>query len=250
MERARTRSIREFILARAAEDPRGLARRIAEAYGISRQAANRHLDQLVDDGLLEQSGRTRARVYRLKRTSSLSRELRVTPVLRSDRVWEDHIAPHLSADRVAFRELCRGAFGELVRNAIEHAHASWIRFTFANSARDIDITVADDGVGIFHALARPLDAGSPGEAAEKMAAQAQARAADSPSARLFLLARNFHTFLIRSGGSVLAFDRDTDRWSAGDDDVPEAGTSVAFRARRQSEDEPKRPVREQASIPR
>jgi hypothetical protein len=66
------------------------------AYGISRQAANRHLDTLVDSGVLEQEGATRSKKYRLRRSSLLNRELRVTPVLNPDRLWDDHIAPVLA----------------------------------------------------------------------------------------------------------------------------------------------------------
>jgi hypothetical protein len=234
MEHARTQTIREFILDQAARDPRGLARRIGEAYGISRQAANRHLDLLVAAGLIEETGQTRARVYRLKRTSALSRELRVTPVLNADRVWEDHIAPVLSSDKPGVRDLCRGAFGELVRNAVEHADASWINFSFASNARDIDVTVADDGNGIFQVLLRPLGAASPRDAAARIANLCNARAPESPVARLALLARNFQQFSIRSASFVLTFDRDEDTWTVSDDESPQKGTAVSFRMRRPS----------------
>ncbi|HEX5131353.1 MAG TPA: hypothetical protein VFX92_02575 [Candidatus Krumholzibacteria bacterium] len=232
MERARTLSIREFILDAAAADPRSLARRVATAYGISRQAANRHLDLLVESGHLEQSGKTRARVYRLRRTSSLTRELRVTPVLNPDRVWEDHVAPVLSADGAAVRDLCRGAFGELVRNAAEHAGASWITFSFSNNARDIDVTVSDDGAGFFTRMAGALGASTPRGAADRFAELSNARATDSPGARLALLGRNFHTFQIWSGPAQLRFDREADHWSAADAAEPRPGTTVAFRLRR------------------
>ena len=234
MERLRTHTIREFILDQVARDPRGLARRIREAYGISRQAANRHLDLLVAAGLLEQTGQTRAREYRLRRMSSLSREVRVTPVLNPDRVWDDHIAPSLSSDKPGLRDLGRGAFGELVRNAIEHAGASWIRFSFTNNARDVDIAVADDGVGIFSNLQKPLGTNSPRAAAEMVARLANARALDSPATRLVLLARNFQTFAIHSAGLALKFDRDSGTWSLGDDTTAQQGTTAAFRMHRSS----------------
>jgi DNA-binding transcriptional ArsR family regulator len=232
MERARTELIREFILDQTRANPRGVARRVAQAYGISRQAANRHLDLLVEAGLLEQSGQTRAREYRLRVNSSLARELRVTPVLNPDRVWEDHIAPVLAHDRTSVRDLCRGAFGELVRNAAQHSGAAWITFSFTNNARDITITVADDGLGIFSGLQRMLGAASPREAAEKIASLARVRAVDAPTARLALLARNFHTFTIESGAAVVRFDRATDTWSVTDRPTLQPGTAVGFCLRR------------------
>lgn len=232
MERNRTHTIRDFILDQAAMNPRGLARRVAEAYGISRQAANRHLDLLVDAGLLEQAGQTRAKTYHLKRTSSLSREVRVTPVLNAGRLWEDHIAAILSHDAPALREICRVAFDELMRNAVAHAGASWIRFSFVSNARDIDISVTDDGRGILSLLAPSLGARTPRETAEMLANLANARSTDSPAARLVLLARNFQSFAIRSAGVALSFDRNADHWRVEDDDTSRKGTAISFRARR------------------
>ena len=250
MERSRTRTIRDFILDEAAMNPMGLARRIAEAYGISRQAANRHLDLLVESGLLEESGQTRARVYNLKRTSSLSRELRVTPVLNPERVWEDHIAPILASERPGVRDLCRGAFGELVRNAVEHAGASWIQFSFANNARDIDLAVSDDGAGIFDTLGRLLGATSPREAAAMVANLANARAADSPVARLALLARNFQWFTIRSAGVALTFSQNSGAWTVGEDESARRGTMVAFQLRRPATTAHRAPLRRGAAVTR
>ncbi len=250
MERTRTQNIREFILDQAAMNPMGLARRIAEAYGISRQAANRHLDLLVEAGLLEQSGQTRARVYRLKRTSSLSREVRVTPVLNPARVWEDHIAPVLASDTPAVRDLCRGAFGELMGNAVDHAGASWIQFSFTNNARDIDIVVADDGAGIFEMLRQPLGAASAQEAAAMLANLANARAADSPLARLVLLARNFQSFAIRSAGVALAFSLKHGTWTVSDDPQGRKGTAIAFRLRRPNGAASRTPLRRGTAVTR
>jgi DNA-binding transcriptional ArsR family regulator len=109
--------------------------------GYRDRAANRHLDALVEAGVLEEEGATRSREYRLRRTSLLNRELRVTPVLNADRLGDDHIAPVLAADRAGVRDLCRGAFGELIRNVIAHAQAQWITVAFAATARHLDITV-------------------------------------------------------------------------------------------------------------
>lgn len=250
MEHSRTRSIRDFILEGAALNPLGLARRVAEAYGISRQAANRHLDLLVEAGLLEQTGQTRARAYRLRRTSSLAREVRVTPVLNPRRLWEDHIAPVLASDTAQTRDLCRGAFAELVQAAAERAGASWIQFSFANNARDIDVSVSDDGAPLFQLLQPPLGANSAREAAQLVANLANARAADSPATRLILLARHFHAFAIRSAGVVLAFTPQSAAWTVDDDDTARKGTAISFRLRRPAPVVTHAPVRRGAAATR
>lgn len=232
MERSRTRSIQDFILDHVDDDPRGIARRVAQAYGISRQAANRHLDALVGAGVLDESGHTRARAYALRRSSAVSRELRVTPVLSSSRVWADAIAPILAGDRAIVRETCRGIFKELVENAIRHAGASWISIELATSARQIDLAVTDDGRGIFSALAERFLVATPRGAAEEFARRAQLRSMDSPGARLTLLARGAESFAIASSGIVCEFEAANDLWIVRNSEEVLAGTTVSCRLKR------------------
>jgi len=234
MTRTRTQSIHDFVLDHVAEEPRHVARRVAEAYGISRQAANRHLDAMVEAGLLEEVGQTRAREYRLRRVSSLSRELRVTPVLNADRVWDDHLAPILADDRPAVRDLCRGAFRELIGAAASRTRATWITFSFQATARHIDLAVSDDGAGLFESLAAQIGAASAQDAAETVARHARMRENSLPTSRLVLLARNFESFRIDSSGLSLEFDGNLDTWQVRPGDVTGKGTTVVLRARRRA----------------
>ena len=231
MSRSQTESIREFILDRVADSPRSVAREVALAYRISRQAANRHLDVLVEAGMLDQDGYTRSREYRLRQTSLLNREIRVTPVLNPDRLWDDHIALVLADDRVPVRDLCRGAFAEVLGNVIAHAHASWVTISFATTARDIDVALADDGAGIFHRVGERLALPGPRATAELMSRHANARSTDFPASRLVLLGRNFDSFVISSAGVALVFDAAREAWELRDDDVVK-GTRIAMRLRR------------------
>lgn len=232
MSRPQTESIREFILDCVADGPKSVARQVAQAYGISRQAANRHLDALVASGMLEEAGATRSREYRLRRMSVLNRELRVTPVLNADRLWDDHVAPVLNHDRAAVRDLCRGAFGELVGNAIAHAQAQWITVTFEMTARAVEVSILDDGRGIFNRLAERVGLSDAGEAAELMSRHANDRSTDFPATRLFLLGRHFESFTITSAGRSLVFDSVQEAWFLRDDEPAAPGTRITLRLRR------------------
>jgi DNA-binding transcriptional ArsR family regulator len=229
MSRPQTESIREFILDCVTDGPKSVARQVAQAYGISRQAANRHLDALVDSGVLEQAGATRSKEYRLLRTALLSREIRVTPVLNADRFWDDHMAPVLAHDRAAVRELCRGAFGEVIRNVIAHAQATWITVSFTTTVRHIDVSVGDDGRGIFDRLAQRLGLADAHATAELMSRHANARSTDFPATRLALLGRNFESFVISSPGVSLAYYAATDSWALNNAESPASGTRISMR---------------------
>lgn len=231
MERSRTRTIQSFIIEHVDDDPKGIARRVAQAYGISRQAANRHLDSLVDAGVLDQAGQTRARAYMLRRMAALSRELRVTPVLNPGRVWDDHVMPLLAGDRAMLRETCRGFFTEVIDNAIAHAGASWISFDLITTAREINLSVRDDGRGLFNSLADKLRASSPHAAAEVFVEHARARSSNGAGATLILLARGLDAFSIASFGAACEFDGASDTWSMVPSDV-DSGTRVTCRLQR------------------
>ena len=232
MVRSQTTSIREFILDCVASGPRSVARQVAQAYGISRQAANRHLDALVDAGVLEQAGYTRSKEYRLRRASLLNREVRITPVLNPERLWDDHMAPVLGYDRREVRDLCRGAFGDIVRNVIEHAQANWITVSFSMTARHVDVGVRDDGRGFFAGVGERMGVAEARECALLLSRHANARSTDFPAVRLTLLARNFETFAITSSGVALTYVAAEDAWSAREDESEADGTRVSFRLRR------------------
>lgn len=184
---------------------------------------------MVEEGVLEQEGFTRSKQYRLRRESSLNREVRVTPVLNPERLWDDHIAPVLANDPENLSSLCRGAFRDMIHNVITHAQASWITVSFSATARHIDVAVADDGRGFFNGNREKLGLTSARECAELLMQHANARSMDSPAARLVLLGRNFETFTIASAGVALVFDAPTDAWSVREESIPEEGTRVALR---------------------
>ncbi len=241
MKRSRTRLIHEFILDHVSEDGIGVAGRIAKAYGISRQAANRHLDGLIGHGLLMETGSTRAKRYELRPTGALTREFRITPVLNADRVWDDHVAPMLAGERDAVRNLCRAAFNELVRSASSHAGSSWLTMSVSTTARHIDLAVSDDGQGFFVTLAGQFGVQAPRDAAEELARRARARATDHPAARLVLLARNFEWFAVRSSAVELFHGAQSNQWVVREAPATE-GTTVMLRCRHESRDNVRTPA--------
>lgn len=58
----RTKKIREQILRDVIHHPNDIANHIAEIFGISRQAVNKHLQALVADKWLDTSGSTRSKI--------------------------------------------------------------------------------------------------------------------------------------------------------------------------------------------
>src|SRR4051794_28819506 len=86
-ERIRQRAI-ELIV----EDGHRVGTRLAQAVGISRQAANGYLQALVREGLVDAEGTTRARYYTLKVLAEVERRY-PRAGLQEDLVWRELIAP-------------------------------------------------------------------------------------------------------------------------------------------------------------
>lgn len=69
--------IKGFVLGNVREHPRGIVRLAAAEFGLTRQAALYYVNKLIDAGLLEASGNTKAREYKV---SPLSERLADGPV--------------------------------------------------------------------------------------------------------------------------------------------------------------------------
>src|ERR1700723_2483850 len=93
--RARSEDIRGFILEHIGEE--GFANKVSQKFGISRQAANRHLKNLTDEGALVADGKTRKRAYRMAPTASVTFRYEIKPGLAEDVVWREDIQPFLGA---------------------------------------------------------------------------------------------------------------------------------------------------------
>jgi len=227
MTRARTQAIRRFILTHVGEHPGDIASRTRQAYGISRQAVNRHLQALVDDGLLVAGGRTRARAYTLGEVVTIGKRLHVTPLLEEDRAWREYGAPQLAGRDPVVRELCRFAFSEVVNNVLDHADARHMRIAIGTNPANAVVTISDDGSGIFERLINTFELEDVRHAVLELA---KGRLTTSPGshivASLFYVAKLVDRLLILSGRWQCAHDGATGMWSVSEAPFVVKGTSV------------------------
>jgi anti-sigma regulatory factor (Ser/Thr protein kinase) len=142
--------VRNYIL-RNIRKP-GLATNIAKKFEITRQAANRHLRQLVSEGAILASGKTQSREYRLAKTSVLDFNYEIAEGLEEDTVWRIDIRPLLSNLPQNVMDIWHWAFTEMFNNAIDHSEGRTITVRVTKTAVDAEILILDDGIGIFKKL--------------------------------------------------------------------------------------------------
>jgi biotin operon repressor len=145
--RKRSEDIRVFILDHISQE--GIAFKISQKFGISRQAANRHLKNLTGEGALVADGQTRKRSYKMAATASIVFRYEIKPGLAEDVVWRQDIQPFIGTLPDNVLQIWNYAFTEMFNNAIDHSGGNLIFVEITKSAVDTEIMIIDDGIGIF-----------------------------------------------------------------------------------------------------
>jgi anti-sigma regulatory factor (Ser/Thr protein kinase) len=148
-------AVRRYILENI--DDAGIAARTAQHFSITRQAANRHIHKLTEERALIATGHTRNRTYKIAALEEWMRGYDIAPGLAEDVVWTNDILPQLSALPENVLNIWHFAFTEMFNNAIDHSSGTRIIVTVARTAVDTQISILDDGVGIFTKIQRAMN---------------------------------------------------------------------------------------------
>ena len=155
--RARGEKIRRFILDRVEKSPGDVTKVTSEEFGISRQAVNKHLRRLWNEGTLQRSGNTRANVYRLAPLSKWNHRWSIEPNLAEDVVWTREIKDVLGDMPDNVLEIWHYGFTEMFNNVIDHSEGSFVYVQIRKTASTTEMLVTDDGYGIFRKIQTAMD---------------------------------------------------------------------------------------------
>jgi DNA-binding transcriptional ArsR family regulator len=148
--RKRSDDVREFILANVHSHPSDIAALAAREFGISRQAASRHLRTLVARGAIQASGTGRGVHYELKELEARVYEFNLKTSLAEDKVWAAYvrpvIAPYAGSNS---NEILNYGFTEIFNNALDHSEGNNVVVSVLVYPRTITLEIIDDGMGIF-----------------------------------------------------------------------------------------------------
>lgn len=191
--------LRKRILELASQNTAGLASRLAEEFHTSRQTAARHVQNLVTEGLLEGTGITRAKEYRLKTLDQESRSYS-RKGLSEDRVWRESFVPHLVGLSENVRAIWQFGITEMVNNAIDHSGSAAITVGLRRNALFMDGWVLDEGEGIFLKIQRALGLYDPRESILELAKGKLTTEPEHHTGEgIFFASKMFDRFDIRSG---------------------------------------------------
>lgn len=127
-------------------------------FNVTRQAINRHLSLLLDDGLIFKHGASKAHTFYslntpLNRKEILGKPRRFHKRVSSKNLSEDSVAieaeENLDSLSQNLKQNFKYAFTEILNNAIEHAHSKWIDVVVSIDSTKLSFVVSDTGVGVF-----------------------------------------------------------------------------------------------------
>ena len=147
--RARGEDVRRFILEHVEKHPRDVAKVAATHFHITRQAVNKHLQRLVAEKALAEAGQTRNRSYKLCPLSEWTGRYKISPELAEDVVWRNYVAPALGQIPDNALGIWHYGFTEMFNNALDHSGGSKIHIHIRKNSVKTEMTIYDDGVGIF-----------------------------------------------------------------------------------------------------
>jgi DNA-binding transcriptional ArsR family regulator len=211
-----------------ADSGKNVATRLAEVFGVSRQAASAWLSRMKVDGIIRSEGIGRGTVYSLvdleKKTATFPRE-----GLSEDLVWRELCFPVVRELPENVRSIWHHGITEMVNNAIDHSGSDQVTVMIARNALHVDCWVCDSGEGIFLKIQKALDLYDTREAILELAkGKFTTDPAKHSGEGIFFSSKMFNSFIIRS--RALAFvhigneQKDLDVMVTRDKDSP--GTSV------------------------
>ena len=148
--------VRDFIIENVEEYPNSISRIVSERFGISRQSVNRYLRELVRNDVLIPEGHTRNKRYNLKPIIEQNFVVSVTPELEEDVVWRHDLKPLFQGIKTNVVEICHYGFTEMFNNVIEHSESKIALVGFKYMPNKVNLTVLDEGIGIFNKITRDL----------------------------------------------------------------------------------------------
>ena len=153
--RERSENIRRFILDNVTHHRRDIAARTSTVYGITRQAVNIHIRHLIKQGALLEFGVTRNKQYALPALTKWQHTYSLG-ALAEDVVWRADILGFITGLPGNVMDIWQYGFTKILNNVIDHSSGTRVHVRVMKTAAEIEISICDDGEGIFKKIQREL----------------------------------------------------------------------------------------------
>lgn len=142
-------AIRQFIIENLPNHESDIASYTAKMFSMTVQGVNRHLKKLMDENIIEATGKTKGRKYTFKEIPCVYR-YEITDSLSEDVIWRRDIKGHLEHLPANVFGIWEHCFSEIFNNAIEHSRGISVSVVIYKSFLKTRMIISDNGIGIFN----------------------------------------------------------------------------------------------------
>lgn len=211
-KRPSANEVREFVINNVEAHPNDIVKQVRERFGISRQSANNHLRKLVKEEVLDATGRTKARKYKLHNFIDTYFDEVVSDSLQEDTEWRNKVLPLMENVPDNIIDICQYGFTEMVNNVIDHSGSDRLIIHVWRNILCIKMVIWDFGVGIFNKIQKDFALDDPRHALLELS---KGKLTSDPKTHtgegIFFTSRMFDDFSIYSGTLFFySFQREND----------------------------------------
>jgi hypothetical protein len=235
--RDRSVLIRQFIIDTVGKHPSDIAKIAAKHFGITPQAIQHHLNEMVGNGTLAPSGKTRNRRYELIPLVDYQVAIPIVPGLEEHLVWDEHIKPRLDDDIVPANVITIASYGftEMFNNVIDHSGSPNAMVSCRLTAEELELRVTDVGIGIFKKIMDEMKLDNEVAAIHELVKGKLTTDPERHSGEgVFFTSRLFDYFSLLSGTLHFGHSSANGDWLIEEIQTKRQGTGVRMRIARQS----------------
>lgn len=150
--------IEKFILDNVEKHPKNIVKTTMEALSISRTTVIRHLNRLVESGVMIKSGTTKQTTYTLANSLNKQFELSLNQPFDEFQYFHQLLGDDLekNLNENAYH-ICEYGVTEMLNNCKDHSSGSHVQLRYAIDAKKVHIEVEDNGIGVFKNIGRTYE---------------------------------------------------------------------------------------------
>jgi Signal transduction histidine kinase len=149
----------DWLIREVSVSDKGLAKRFAERFGVSRAAASNFIKTNVGNGFLIRTGSSTRPKYALGVNRMLTKSYRINEQLDESLIWANDFLPFLGELKSNVSQICDYGFTEMVNNAKDHSEGDELFVLVFKEEEEITIFVKDDGVGVYQKISDKFNLG-------------------------------------------------------------------------------------------
>ena len=201
--------IKDFIFKQLPSHPTDIVPLLSEQFGFSRQRAHWYIAQEIKNKKIIKTGRTNSTRYFIVGGKNIEFSCEIKPDLAEDQVWSKYVKPMVLNCPDNIKQTVVYGFTEMYNNAIDHSAGTTIYTKIESNDKNLEITIMDNGVGIFQKI---KDALSLDSVRESLLHLSKGKFTTDPSRHsgegIFFTSRIFDKFSILSSDLYYNFEND------------------------------------------